>query len=126
MNKKDVYSQGYQTGYDIAWENAADSEARYFETLRREGPPMARWADERRNVMDQIVSDALETESEHYRQFSPFEFFAADINRSRHADSLWAAYEDGVHKGALAAAKEHVKTLKKVDLPLGGRFVTRR
>lgn len=49
---------------------------------------------------DKLLEEVLETESEHFRQYSPFEFTASAINRSRNPEALWEAYEQGVGAGA--------------------------
>jgi hypothetical protein len=42
----------------------------------------------------------LQIESEHYRQFSPFEFTAQEFNASKYPDEIWSEYERGVFNGA--------------------------
>lgn len=42
-------------------------------------------------------------ESEHHRQFSPFEFTANDFNQSHDPDGMWSEYERGVFNGAKQA-----------------------
>jgi hypothetical protein len=95
MNKKECYNQGFQTGYDIARENRAEYDL----------------SDE--NGRDNFVSEMSEHESDVYRQYTPFEFFAKEINDTGdRADGLWAAYDDGVYKGILALVKEEVNLIK--------------
>jgi hypothetical protein len=95
MNQKECYTQGYETGYDIAEDNAGDY-----------------------NLLDEaerelFVSAMLEHESDVYRQYSPFESFARDINAcGDRAEELWDAYEDGVYKGICALVKEQVSLLR--------------
>lgn len=84
MNKRDVYAQGYSEGYGIVESNHVE-----FRDMDK----------------DEILSEVGEIES-NARQFSPFEFFAADINRSRNPDALWEAYDSGVYAGAKAAIKK--------------------
>jgi hypothetical protein len=97
MNKKDTYQSGYEIGYDIANTNITD--------LNTEN-----WND---TILDTFVSEMCETESEHYRQFSPFEFFAHDINECDNADGLWDAYDNGVYKGILKRVREFKRDNKK-------------
>lgn len=86
MNKKLAYEIGYNTGRDIARCNFSD-----YDIISSE---------------EQFVSDCLETESEHYRQFSPFEFTAKEFNDSHNPDAMWECYDDGVYKGIVSATKE--------------------
>lgn len=78
MNKREVYAKGVAVGREIAEEVGRG----------------------RRAYCDELLDEVLATESEHYRQFSPFEFFADSLNRSRNPDAMWEAYERGVYAGA--------------------------
>ncbi|MFH1865035.1 MAG: hypothetical protein ABIK85_04060, partial [Candidatus Eisenbacteria bacterium] len=49
--------------------------------------------------------DAFEAE-ENARQYSPFEFLASEMNRSRDPDGLWDAYDEGVAVGVRKALRE--------------------
>lgn len=81
MNKKEARAQGLRIGYGIGEANRGS----FSDT--EEG-------------REQYVSECLETECEHYRQFSPFEFLAAELNADEdRADGLWEAYESGVLRG---------------------------
>jgi HK97 family phage portal protein len=53
-----------------------------------------------------FFSEVIETETENFRQYSPFEFFAKLLNDSRNPDVYWQAYEDGVSIGAKKAIRE--------------------
>jgi hypothetical protein len=97
MNKKDTYNQGYDTGYNIADTNITELNA-------------DSWNED---VIEKFVSDMLETESDSYRQYSPFEFFAHDINECWNSEGLWDSYDNGVYKGILARVKEFKKDNKK-------------
>lgn len=46
---------------------------------------------------------------ESYSQFSPWEFTAAEFNKSRDPDGMWAAFERGMSRGANRAGREIVK-----------------
>ena len=96
MNKRDVYKQGKDTGYDIAAENASS----YDLSIESE--------------RERFVSEIAEYESDGYRQYTPFEFFAHDINAcGDRADGLWDAYDDGVLAGIYACLKDELKALKE-------------
>ena len=98
MNKKDTFNTGYDTGYSIAQSNILlelDSDNFTQENL------------------DNFISECVSTESDSYRQYSPFEFFAHDINQCYNSDSLWDAYDNGVYKGIEKRVKEFKKDNKK-------------
>jgi len=97
MNKKDVYDQGYNTGYDIANENILTD-------LNPEN-----FSEEN---SDKFISDSAEYESDGYRQCSPFEFFAHDINECFNSEGLWESYDQGVYKGICKRVKEFKKDNK--------------
>ena len=89
MNKKDCYNQGYNTGHDIAKSNIHD-----YDLSSEEGH-------------DKFISEMCEHESDVYRQYSPFEFFAHDINSyGERSEGLWESYDNGVYNGILAAIKD--------------------
>lgn len=103
MTKKEVYQQGYETGYGIAQEQAPES----FDELGGVQPASLATKKE---LAQEMANFAAQHESEIYRQYSPFESFASEINNSRDPDALWEAYEDGVHKGTFAAAMKYVRS----------------
>ncbi len=82
MTQREARDMGKDIGYEIASDN------------------------NRGQSDDDLFKEALETESEHYRQFSPFEFTAREFNDSRDPDAMWEAYESGVAAGARAYLKE--------------------
>jgi hypothetical protein len=85
---KSAYAYGFENGYSIAVENIPD----YNLTNEDE--------------TEQFISDCFETESEHFRQFTPFEFYAHDFNESEDPDFTWDAYNRGVYRGILIALSE--------------------
>lgn len=96
MTKRDARALGYRTGYDIARQNFDDAAKAFIQEQGERGKIEAGQKDA---LIDHVVSVATETESEHYRQ-------AQEFNESRDPDGMWAAYEDGVYKGAVAAARK--------------------
>lgn len=90
MNKKDVYQKGYWTGYDIAKENINELNPESF--CKQE--------------LDDFAGSMAEHESETYRQYSPFEFFAKDLNDSHDPDGMWDAYDEGVWAGIQRLVRE--------------------
>ena len=97
MNKKDTYNQGYDTGYSIAETNITE--------LNGDS-----WNDDQ---VEEFISDMNETESENYRQYTPFEFFAHDINECYNSEGLWNSYDEGVYKGILKCVKEFKRDNRK-------------
>lgn len=55
---------------------------------------------------DEFIDECLEAEVEHYRQYSPFEFYANDMNNYRDPDRAWEVYENAVYSGILRAVRE--------------------
>jgi hypothetical protein len=94
MNKKELYNKGYNTGYDIAESNRSDYNL----------------MDE--NEHENFISDMNEHESDIYRQYTPFEFLAHEINSSQYPDELWDEYERGVYDGIMQLVKKEVNLIK--------------
>lgn len=95
MNKAYSYEQGFQTGYEIATENRSDYSL----------------ADE--DEREEFVTDMLEHESDIFRQYSPFEFFACEINKcGNRAEELWDSYDKGVFDGVMKLVTEEVNLIK--------------
>lgn len=91
MNKQTVIFAGKNTGYDIASTNIYDCL-----------DPMHYTQED----LDKFADDMSEHESDTFRQYSPFEFFAHDINNSKDPDELWDAYDGAVWDGIWKAIKE--------------------
>ena len=105
MTQSDAYDYGFNNGYGIGECNIVD------------------YTD-----FDTFISECLETEMDHFRQFSPFEFYANDFNsetrkesyfrmrgslrieytriRKQDPDKMWESYEDGVYKGLVKSWKD--------------------
>ena len=85
ITKKQALEKGKENGYDIAMSNQNE----FFEIGEEE-----------------FFSEVIETETENFRQYSPFEFFAKLLNDSKNPDVYWQAYENGVSIGAKKAIRE--------------------
>jgi hypothetical protein len=94
MNKKECYELGKNVGYDIAQCNRADYNL----------------MDE--NEREKFISDISEHESDIYRQYSPFEYSAHDMNCSRYPNELWNEYDNGVYDGIVQLVKEEINLIK--------------
>ena len=84
MNKRQAYLMGRETGNSIAEHN--------FHDFINDAPCEI-------NV-ENFQLEVSQIESEHYRQFSPFEFTAQAFNESKYPDEVWAEYERGVWNGS--------------------------
>ena len=91
MNVRAAYRMGRDTGSGIAESNL------------HEFPEWKLKSEDGRNEFIEMCSDI---ESDHYRQFSPFEFTAHEFNESRNPDSIWESYERGVLDGITAELNE--------------------
>ena len=91
MTLKEAYEIGVSTGYDIGRANLPTTKLRG--TKRQE-----------------YIDDCAETEGEHFRQFSPFEFTAQEFNEHRDPDNCWDHYDAGVYAGIKKAVARHNKS----------------
>ena len=101
MNQQEAYQKGYDNGYGIGEYLIVDYTEEEF---------------------DKFFSECCQTESEHFRQFSPFEFTANEFNQTERKeyytrtdsqgrtqthfrlvqqdpDRMWEKYDSGVAKG---------------------------
>lgn len=104
-SKREARDIGQDTGHAIGQENFVDLFNEY------EGDVQVGSEGE---FLDWFVGEVGSVESEHFRQFSPFEFTAADFNRSRDPDAVWEAYDEGVAAGARKAGREGLAGCVKV------------
>ena len=95
MNKRQAYLMGRSTGNGIAEHNYHD----FINESNDDVKDLKEWYWEESSVF-QFQCLVSQIESEHYRQFSPFEFTAKEFNESKYPDEVWAEYERGVFNGA--------------------------
>lgn len=105
MTLKEAFEEGVSNGYGIARENIWDFMRKHYPR----GWETAKLRGERRQ---NFISECLETESDHFRQFSPFEFFAKELNdmdgkQEGLSEVAWERYEYGVLRGIKKAIREH-------------------
>jgi hypothetical protein len=91
MNTTECYQRGHDTGYDIAECNIHEPKYDIFNEISK----------------DEFISDMVTHEQDAYRQYSPFEFFARDINNSDNSEELWEEYDNGVFQGILACIDDY-------------------
>ena len=90
--KREAYLIGRETGNSIAEHNFNDFINDEFEK------ELETDCNEKDAHGFQCICSQIE--SEHYRQFSPFEFTAQEFNASKYPEEIWAEYECGVFNGA--------------------------
>lgn len=61
------------------------------------------------NNLDDFLGEVSEIEL-HMRQFSPFEFFAKELNDSDDPDKAWDVYENSILEGAEKVWREKVES----------------
>ena len=111
MTKREAYLTGRDTGNSIAehnfqnFINQTDEVIDFISTnLYQDDEPVYQF----QCLVSQI-------ESEHYRQFSPFEFTAKDFNESHDPDGMWSEYERGVWNGAKQVYMKNRSTKKPLS-----------
>lgn len=85
----DAWECGYCNGHGIACHNVPELGAKVFSDA------LGRVTVDADNIREVHESACFEAELSS-RDFSPFEFLAAEFNRSEDADALWEAYNYGV------------------------------
>jgi hypothetical protein len=92
MDAESCYDYGFNNGYGIARENIDLDPEHYTQS-----------------EIDAQIDLCLEHESDGFRQFTPFEFFAHDVNESPDANELWEQYDLGVSEGIAEVFKDFVE-----------------
>ena len=96
LTLEELYEIGYETGERILDANA--SELPVIGTPGTHAEDAEDWRDEVKNM----AHDA----EENMRCFSPFEFFAKDLNDRDDPDEAWDSYDEGVAEGISHAVDE--------------------
>lgn len=99
MNKRTAKRMGFDVGFGIAEQNFRGLLLAYLQ----------QGSDEYETFGEYLIGETCRIESDHYRQFSPFEFTANEFNTSRDPDGIWEAYDSGVYNGAKAALVKNMK-----------------
>jgi hypothetical protein len=79
--------EAYERGYDHGVEHAT-----YCDMTRDQ---YMKAVDD--DTLGEILGDIIDN----FRQFSPFEFLAAEFNRARNSEARWKAYDEGEYQGWL-------------------------
>jgi hypothetical protein len=81
MTKQQAYKLGLEHGYEHA--RYCDlSEADYQQA-------------EQNDTLGELLGDIIEN----FRQYTPFEFYAAEMNSARNPDGQWSEYDRGEYEG---------------------------
>lgn len=90
---EDVTEMGIALGQELFTYNISDVKG-YETIMNNEADEDFDW-DEFKDRVYELCSEA----SDNYRQYSPFEFFAHDLNEAENSDELWEAYDDAITDG---------------------------
>jgi hypothetical protein len=92
MNKTIAHDYGFDNGYGIADTNINEIDVGSLE----------------KEDLDKFIDDMISFEQDEFRQYSPFEFFAKDVNELPEfdAEECWEAYDEGVEDGIEQRIKE--------------------
>ena len=105
MNQQEAYDHGKANGYEAALSHSVDSVEDSADELF--GLPYEALEQE---DYEEALYHAAYAGEQNARSYSPFEFFAHDINMSgNRAEGLWEKYEDGVRVGINEGVKELLK-----------------
>ena len=109
ITQEEIYSYGYDNGSSIANNVYVENDISIGDTIED-----TEWCGEDtvtgNNWRDYLLYLTMETEANHFRQFSPFEIFAKqlnDLDRGGNEGAIdtyeaWELYEKGVYDGAIA------------------------
>ena len=81
----ELFEAGKQVGSDL------------FQANFKEVEPVGSPGIEDKEDFKENLFDALNSAEENYRCFSPFEFFARDLNDREDSEEAWESYENGIH-----------------------------
>lgn len=101
--QRDIDRDAYDTGFDRGLEAAEYTEV-------PKAKPGSGLSD--LQAEEYIKTEAFESE-EHSRQYSPFEFFAQELNNDPDSDSAWKAYEAGVEAGIEKGASKRLRKIRR-------------
>lgn len=91
MNQREAMEYGRKVGFDIGETNI--SEKNYLQI-------------EHMDPFDEYVQDCADSH-ENYKQFSPWEFFAHEVNETGdRAEGIWDMYENAFYMGVRKAWRE--------------------
>jgi len=107
MNKKDVYKDGKEYGYNAAsWVDVPEV-GDYID------PGIDYWGLGKRVTVDnqwEYFELLCHAAVENSRQYTEFSFIASDINDCPNADGLWESFEEGIDRGVIQRINEAQKS----------------
>lgn len=95
-----VTQLGFQLGTELVeynWQDAVDWD-KYQD-------PDLEMPDSFSELGEKIAELAWQA-NDNYRQYSPFEFFAHELNEAEDSEELWEAYDEGIYQGIEARINE--------------------
>jgi len=96
-----------QAGYDQGYEIATGTDFSVSEWLDKYAED---YNEDEQHRMQEDLSEAFgnwcSEADENYRSYSPWEFFAHDMNEEEDSDSLWEEFEAGVGEGIMDGINE--------------------
>lgn len=90
---EELENEGYRVGEQIAQANSPD--------------PVDDMMELDRETFKEIFMEELTEAEENYRCYSPFEFFAKDLNEREDRDEAWEAYDEGISRAFSDAVDEY-------------------
>ena len=106
MNKKQAYELGYDRGWNVAsWTGMPEIGQRLSRDLDWQGIGTIDDVGDQIDAWETLCSEAESND----RCFSPFEFTASEINKSRDPETYWEAFDAGVQAGIQAYRRKHFK-----------------
>jgi len=116
MNCNEAWVRGFDQGKEIA--EGTDYE--YPEEVLDEygdfdyDKAEAQWDDGNDSIYETFMDHFADADS-NYRSYSPWEFFAKELNDAPNSDELWDCFEEGVAFGAHVGFNNRLRA----DLPIG-------
>ena len=108
MTQKEAYDLGRRLGFEAA----------YWTTVEEAAADLYQDDTTRATLRDRMEEIAWEREN-NARDFSPWEHYAADINRSEpewRVEGLWEKYEEGVGVGIRKAVGKTLAAVSDTDI----------
>lgn len=102
MTKTDIYERGIEQGRSLVTLNFLQSE---IYGMLTECTDEEEWEELWEDYEEELIPILMECD-ENSRQYSPFEFFAKELNEAKECEELWEAYDDGIFAGIEMAMEE--------------------
>lgn len=90
-----IHAQGFQHGKNLFDYNIRDIK----KTIDK---------DDDLSMFHEKIHVTCQEANDCYRQYSPFEFFAKELNECEDPNGAWGAYEEGINEGVESRIKEYI------------------